>query len=388
MSKRTLVVLAVLTVVAVIAWKWPRSVPDGGTTTQQNNKTGPTAAEPQSQPHPTEMQLREHKVKGSKYHCTLVGTVEGRGTREGWYVIRGGACFLYQSWLEWDSEVIENDVKDRVHIFTEKRTFKDARAANMVSTTGFGLTRLGTDIAKTGIFAIAAWRGIPPDTAKEISELGEFLNDQRFLKIPWFGPWVKEKLDRAAKDDPHARALRVTQKLLADLEDKEVIVTWHDGKLYECRATVGGLSDTDKEYASKAAVFADMNIFPPDHKKIGESWVVASKEVADYFNTEADVKEAVTGKIRLVRDQDLDIGKVAVVNGAGDGQFSGKKYRGSATMQGMRAEFVYGMGNNYLTSCVSSGVVHYMHLDQGHLLFGVKTTIEPSILVRYTCEQR
>ena len=402
--KRIVSILVVI-VVAVLAWRVyqhyrqrdliPNSsnpvvvaVPssDGTTNYVVREKLGaPALPEPIAQPEPSPVELKEYKVQGSKYSCRLTGIVEGRGDKEGWMVVKGGAHFLYQTELEWDAEVLKN----ANGVVEEKRTFRTTRATSAVTLTEFGLTELGSKIAKIGIFAVAQELGVPPGQSAMVAKtIGDFTRSEALLRVPWFGSWLKSQLQPMVGQEPNAEAMRIATKKLAELEGKEVTVTWKNGKLYECKATVGGLSDEDKEYAAKAAVFADMNVFPPGEKKVGESWVVMAGDIFDYFQTESDVKEATRGKVLLVRGQDAEAGKVATISGAGKASFNGKKYEGDAKLDGFSADFSYGAGNKFLRHCVSTGTVDYVRLDEGHLLFGVKTTVNPKFHVEYTCEQR
>lgn len=361
-------------------------LPDGTTNYVVQAKNGaPSLPNPQTRISPSPIELKEYKVQGSKYTCRLTGIAEGRGDKEGWMVVKGGAHFVYQTELEWDAQVLKN----ADGIVEEKRTFRMTRASAAVSLTEFGLTELGSKAATLGVGILALKLGVPPGQAKWAAvTVGQLSKFDVLPDVPWVGPWLKSQLEPVAGKDPNAEAMRIATKKLAELEGKEVIVTWKNGKLYDCKATVGGLSDADKEYAAKAAVFADMNVFPPGEKKIGESWVAMAGEILDYFQTESDVKEATRGKVLLVRDNDAELGRVAVINGAGKASFNGKKYEGDAKLDGLRAEFSYGGGNKYLRTCISTGTVEYIRLDQGHLLFGLKTTVKPKFRVEYACEQK
>ena len=363
----------------------PMAQPDGTTNYVVQFKPGASLPEPAALPEPTPIQLREHKLKGTKYHSILTGSVEGTGRKDGFKLFTSGVDFLYQTEIVWDTEVLENDGTT----IKERRFFTKSRATSMLSITDCGLTSLGVNAVKGGLSALASTVDVVPGVVEGIFILSDFLKNDKLVKIPYIGSLIKDRATAVAKNQLEAKALQVATKLISQLENRYVVVTWQDGKMTDCRAEDGGiLTEEDKEVASKAAVFADFNFLPADKKEVGQKWVIAAKDAADFFHADSDVKESVEGKILLVRDNDVTQGRIARVNGKGNAKYQGDKISGDCTISQLTARLPYGTTNNYLQFCESSGEANYVKVDAGHLLFGLKTTAKPKFTVHYECDQK
>src|ERR1035438_1225901 len=267
------------------------------------------------------IRLRETKIKGSQYDCRLVATLEGRGNMNGFTVIEGGAYFLYQTELEWHAEILENDGQTLV----ERRRFKTSWGTPMLSPTEFGLTKAGSTLAMGGMAKVALAAGASATGAGWIAvAVGELSRSDRLLKVPIIGSSLKTWLQGALdKYGPH-QALKVALKTLGDLKGTEVVFTWKNGKLDSYKVITPGtvLSPEAFACATRAGAFLDANIFPETGKRVGESWNVPAKDVADFFNSEPDLEQSVDGILKIVRAPDELPQRIAVLTGTGNASFS------------------------------------------------------------------
>jgi len=337
------------------------------------------------------IRLRETKIKGSQYECRLIASLEGRGNMNGYTIIEGGAHFFYQTELEWHAEVLENDGQTLV----ERRRFKTSTGTAMLSVTEFGLSKNGSALAMGGIAKVAVAAGASTPGAGWIAvAVGELSRSDRLLKVPIIGSQVKACVDKALDKYGPNQVLKVATKTFGDLKGTEVVLTWKNGKLDSYKVITPGvvLSPEALACATRAGAFLDVNIFPDTGKRVGESWNVPAKDVADYFNAEPDLEQSVDGMLKVVRAADQLSNRVAVLTATGNASFSGEKYAADCGIDSLSARFHYATETNnknqFLSYCRTSGTAKIKKIESGNMLFGLKVTTQPHYEIIYECEQK
>jgi hypothetical protein len=207
--------------------------------------------------------------------------------------------------------------------------------------------------------------------------------------LPYLGPMAEREIADIVRRDPDAKVLEFTRDALGSIKDETIVLTWKNGRLIEVKYPSGMvLSESDKQLAAMAGVYADLNLLPDEKKKVGEVWSMSAAKACQFFNIgDADVDDDVKGVVTLTRNKDVTEGEIAALVGAGKGSYTSPRKNLDFTIESLNAEIHLKDGNRFVSKVRSDGRFGYGTIsDPDSPLQGVVFKTQPSFTGEYTCE--
>ncbi|EIQ01417.1 hypothetical protein OpiT1DRAFT_05994 [Opitutaceae bacterium TAV1] len=358
-----------------------------------DTRPAPASSSGPSAPRPPPVQVREYKPEGASYKCRLLINLTGKGRKEKWLAVEGGAHFIAQLDLAWTEHIIRNDGTELVM----EREFHESASSLLLTPSEFGLTDKGEEAVKaigTLVGTIGAYTGEPHTitTGGALCTIAPFLNSKKFEeykeRFPLLAPIVERELGEQMNKAPEVGKVQVARDIVGKIKGKKVTLTWRNDRLVEARYSSGEkLSAADEALASRIGAYVDMGIFPPGEIASGEQRTVSARQFCDFFNIDTEHGMRSTGQISMVRGNDDAPGRIASLKGKGSGSFSTPGMSGDFEITDIVAGFHYADNHRFLQSLTSQGKFAYGKIsDPKNPLFGVSFNISPSLDSSYTCE--